>query len=143
MAGPDEYGLSYDPSASARPPALTDDGSPTRPYADPGQLGGNAGRGAAFDDGQFGTPGSIATSAGQDTNLTMNAQQFRAQVPQGVRPTSVLQPLMKNPGGNGMSAGDAARRTVDGTYLGSVNATSASSFEPSAMLRLATGQDSI
>jgi hypothetical protein len=61
------------------------------------------------------------------------------QVSHGVRPTSVLQPLA--PSANGYSAGDAARRTIDGTYLGSVNGTSESSFAPSAWLRL-SGQDS-
>lgn len=146
MAGPGEYGLSYDPSASARPPALTDEGLPTRPYATPDQLGGATPRGQEFDTGRAGEtdPGRTASIRNnQDPGLSLSSQQFRAQVPVGVRPTSVLQPIMRNPGGNGMSAGDAARRMVDGTYLGSINATSASSFKPSAMLRLATGQDSI
>jgi hypothetical protein len=62
--------------------------------------------------------------------------------PGGFRPTSVLQPIMRNPGGNGMSAADAARRLPIGQYLGSVNGTSADSFEPSAMMRL-SGQNAI
>jgi hypothetical protein len=49
--------------------------------------------------------------------------------------------MTRNPGGNGMSASDAARRTIDGQYLGSVNGSSASSFEPAAYLRL-TGENS-
>jgi hypothetical protein len=126
----DDLGITRDPSASARP------------YAAPDQ---NAPRVQEFSTGQQGEtdPARTASIRNQDPGLNLNSQQFNAQVPTRVRPTSVLQPLAKNPGGNAMSAGDAARRTVDGTYLGSVNATSLSSFEPSAMLKLATGQDSI
>lgn len=106
---------------------------------------GAAGRTGEFSTGTTGEqdPGNVATAAGQDPHLNLNGQQFNDQVPAGVRPTSVLQPLMRNPGGLGMSAGDAARRTITGQYLGSVNATSVSSFEPSAMLKLAAGQDAI
>jgi hypothetical protein len=104
---------------------------------------GAAGRSGHFATGVTGDQGNTGTSLSQDAGLNLNAQQFMAQVPHGVQPTSVLQPLARNPGGNGMSAGDAARRLVDGTYLGSVNGTSADSFEPAAMLRLTTGQDSI
>jgi hypothetical protein len=121
---------------------FTADGQPSRPYSGPGQLGGNSPRSVAFATGQAGDPGHAATSLGQDPGLTMNSMQFNGQVPTGVRPTSVLQPLMRNPGGNGMSAGDAARRLPTGQYLGSVNGTSADSFEPSAMMRL-TGQTAL
>ena len=105
---------------------------------DPGQTGGSV---PEFSTGITGDPSSVATVAGQDHHLNINAQQFNAQVSPGVRPTSVLQPIMRNPGGLGMSAADAARRTFDGQYLGSVNGTSVSSFEPTALRRLATGQD--
>jgi len=106
-----------------------------RPYGSP-EAGGSASRSGEFATGHNGDdPGNSPTSAGQDT-VNLNSQQFMAQVPQGVRPTSVLQPIESNPGGLGMSAADAARRTVTGQYLGSVNGTSQSSFEPAAMLRM-------
>jgi hypothetical protein len=116
----------------------TSDGLPTRPYSAPDQLGGNAPRSAEMFKGANGDPGSIASVQTQPAgiHMSMNAQQFNAQVPRGVRPTSVLQSIESNPGGLGMSAADAARRTVTGQYLGSVNGTSQSSFEPAAMLRL-------
>jgi hypothetical protein len=92
--------------------------------------------------GVLGDPGSAASSLGRDAGLNLNSQQFNAQVPNGIRPTSVLQPIMhSNVGGLGMSAGDAARRLPTGQYMGSGNGTSESSFEPAAMLKLATGQD--
>ena len=115
-----------------------------RPYSEPGATLGNAGRTGQFNTGQTGEqdPGNIASvlSAAPDPSLVSRSLQFNSQVT-GARPTSVLQPLMRNPGGNGMSAADAARRTVTGQYLGSVNGTSQSSFEPAAMLRL-SGLDS-
>jgi hypothetical protein len=138
----DEYGLSYDPGASARSPALTDDGLPTRPYASPDQVPAGAEfRSNAFRTGVLSDPGSAASSLNQDPGLTLNSQQFNAQVPAGVRSSSVLTPIMRNPGGLGMSAGDAARRLPDGTYMGSVIGTSQSSFEPAVMRRIMTGQD--
>jgi hypothetical protein len=97
---------------------------------------GAAGRNDQFTTGVVGDPGS---AAGVQSEIA-DADKFNAMVPHQFEPHSVLTPIMKNPGGNGMSAGDAARRTFDGTYLGSVNGTSASSFEPAAMLRL-TGLD--
>ena len=121
---------------------FTADGTPSRPYSGPDQLGGNSPRSAAFATGQAGDPDNAVTSLGQDRGLTMNSMQFNSKVSPGVRPTSVLQPLMSNPGGNGMSAADAARRLPTGQYLGSVNGTSADSFEPSAMMRL-SGQNAI
>jgi len=106
-----------------------------RPYGSPDQAGAES-RSASFGTGITGDdPGNSPTSAGQDT-VNLNSQQLMAQVPQGVRPTSVLQPIESNPGGLGMSATDAARRTVTGQYLGSVNGTSQSNFEPAAILRM-------
>jgi hypothetical protein len=115
-------------------------------YGDQSQVGGSM---SEFHSGQQGQPGRIASVANNDPgDLRLNSQQFNAQVPRavtpvrpGVRLTSVLQPLAASP--NGMSAADAARRTFDGQYLGSVNGTSESSFEPSALRRLAAGQDAI
>jgi hypothetical protein len=107
---------------------FTADGQPSRPYSGPDQLGGNAPRSAAFSIGHLGDPGNAATSLNQDS--------ARWNPPGGFRPTSVLQSVMRNPGGLGMSAGDASRRLVTGQYLGSVNGTSESSFQPAAMLRL-------
>ena len=109
---------------------------PARPYSSPDQLGGATPRSAEAIKGALGDPDNAATSLGQDRSLTMNSMQFNGQVPAGVRPTSVLQPLMSNPGGNGMSASDASRRLPTGQYLGSVNGTSTASFEPAAMMRL-------
>lgn len=108
-----------------------------RPYSAPSQLGGNAPRSAQFTTGFHGDPDNTATATTRaSTSLTADSLQFNSMVPGGVRPTSVLQPIQRNPGGNGMSAADAARRFADGTPMGSVNGTSESSFEPSAMLRL-------
>jgi hypothetical protein len=102
---------------------------------------GAPGRSLELARGAFGDPaGQAPGSSGEDSGLTLSAAQFNRQASGGARPTSVLQPLSSNPGGNGMSAGDAARRTIDGQYLGSVNGTSESSFEPAAYLRL-TSQD--
>jgi hypothetical protein len=100
---------------------------------------GTPGRSQEMLTGALGDPGSAPTSSGQDASLAMNAQQFNDQVPHAVRATSVLQPLA--PSANGYSAGDAARRTFDGQYLGSINGTSEAGFERAALLRL-TGQDS-
>jgi hypothetical protein len=122
---------------------FTADGTPTRPYSGPAMTGGNAPRSASFQTGRAGDPDSAATvTTRASSSLTADSLQFNAAVPQGVRPTSVLQPIESNPGGLGMSAGDAARRTVTGQYLGSVNGTSQSSWEPAAMLRL-SGQNAL
>ena len=114
--------------------------SPPRPYASPDQVPA----GAEFRSDAFRTganqAGDVATSVGQDPGLVVNQQQFQAQVG-GYRPSSVLTPIGRNPGGLGMSAADAARRTFDGTYLGSINGQAESSFEPSVMLRLSAGLD--
>jgi hypothetical protein len=116
------------------PAGFTSDATPSRPYSGPDMTGGNSSRSASFALGQAGDPGNAATSLNQDSK--------QWNPPAGLRPTSVLQPIMRNPGGNGMSADDAARRLPTGEYMGSVNGTSASSFEPSAMMRL-TGHQAL
>src|SRR6266516_4252871 len=92
-------------------------------------------------------PGNIAGIASEVANWErFNAMvphqfgQFAQVSPAGYRPSSVLTPFGRNPGGNGMSEGDASRRWADGTPMGTLNGTSQSSFEPAAMLR-AAGQD--
>jgi hypothetical protein len=120
-----------------------DMGQPGRPYSGPDQLGGNAPRGEQFRTGANQT-GDIATATARpDAGLTDDSLQFRAMTPKGYRPSSVLTPIgsNNNPGGLGMSAGDAAKRLPDGTFLGPGNGMAASSFEPSALLKLA-GQNS-
>ena len=109
-------------------------GQPARPYSAPDQLGGATPRTAEMITGFRGDPDNAATSLNQDSQRWNLSAQFR--------PTSVLQPLMKNPGGNGMSSSDAARRLPTGEYLGSINATSANSFEPAAMMHL-TGHNTL
>jgi hypothetical protein len=112
-----------------------------RPYSEPGATLGNSGRTAQFSTGQTGDPGNIAASASQDPGLNLNSAQFNGQVSAGVgRPTSVLQNVMPNPGGNGMSAGQAARRFADGTPIGNPNGIAADQLERAALLRM-TGQD--
>ena len=112
-------------------------GQPARPYGSADDLGGNAPRSPQFQTGLTGDPDSAATvTTRPDAGLTADSMQWTAQAGGGYRPSSVLTPIMKNPGGLGMSAGDAARRTFDGQYLGSVVGTSESSFGPAAMLRL-------
>ncbi len=109
-----------------------------RPYGgSPGSTAGES-RSNSFSTGA--APVDPGNSAGVQSEV-YNSEQYNALVPHQWRPTSVLQNPMTNPGGNGMSAADAARRTINGTYLGSIDGTSASSFEPAAMLRLTTGQD--
>jgi hypothetical protein len=112
-------------------------GLPSRPYSSINQLGGASPRSQEFATGINGDPDSAATATTRaSTGLTADSLQFNSMVPHGYQPTSVLQPIMKNPGGNGMSAGDAAHRLADGTFLGTGNGMSESSFEPAAMLRL-------
>jgi hypothetical protein len=106
-----------------------------RPYATPQKLYGNAPRTPEFNTGITGDPGTAEAS------LDADADRFNNLSPHQFVPTSVLQPIESNPGGNGMSAGDAARRTITGEYMGSVNGMSASSFQPAAMLRM-SGLDS-
>jgi hypothetical protein len=117
---------------------FTADGQPSRPYSSPEQVPAGAEfRSREFATGTTGDPGSAASSLNEDS------ARYNLLTPKQFTPTSVLQPITKNPGGNGMSAADASRRLADGTPLGSVNGTSASSFEPAAMLRLAGQQDAI
>lgn len=114
---------------------FTSDGTPARPYSGPDMTGGNEGRTASFSAGTAPVdPDNAATSLNQDSQRWNPAG--------GFRPTSVLQPIMRNPGGLGMSAADASRRLPTGQYMGSINATSVSSFEPSAMMRL-TGHNTL
>ena len=102
---------------------------------------GAASRVQGLITGIQGDPASAGTATTRASNgLLADSQQFNAQVG-GYRPASVLTPIMKNPGGLGMSAADASRRLADGTFLGTGNGMSESSFEPAAMLRL-SGLDS-
>lgn len=118
-------------------------GLPGRPYGTPDDLDGNAPRSAQFTTGTQGDPDNVATvTARPDVGLTADSLQWRAQTPAGYRASSVLTPIGKNPGGLGMSAADAARRTFTGDYLGSINGQSESSFEPSALLKMQSGLDS-
>lgn len=73
-------------------------------------------------------------------SLNRDSARFNAMVPHQFRPSSVLQPIQSNPGGNGMSAGQAARRFADGTSMGNPNGMAESSFQKAALLKLA-GQD--
>ncbi len=116
---------------------MTASGQPGRPYSGPDQLGGNAPR---TQEMQLGANGD-ATSAARATvrpnaGLTADSLQFRAQTPAGYRPSSVLTPIMKNPGGNGMSASQAALRFPDGTSMGNVNGISADQLEAAALLKM-------
>ncbi len=112
--------------------------SPGRAYSGPDQLGGNASRSDSFATGTQGDdPGNTATATVRpNVGLTADSLQFRAQTPAGYRPSSVLTPIMKNPGGNGMSAGQAALRFPDGTSMGNANGISADQLETSALLKM-------
>lgn len=91
--------------------------------------------------GAAGDPDNIATATARpDAGLTADSPQWRAMTPKGYTPSSILTPIGRNPGGNGMSAADASRRWADGSYMGSPIGTSESSFEPAALLRM-TGLD--
>lgn len=109
-----------------------------RPFSSPEN---GSDRTAQFGLGMTGDdPGNSPTSAGQDAGLNLNGQQFAAQVPHGVRPTSVLQSL--RPSMNGMSAQDYERVLPGGYTLPTQNGQSASSWETSNYLRM-QGQDSV
>jgi hypothetical protein len=88
------------------------------------------GRTASFNDGQFGVPGSAASS------LNENSAVLNSQVA-GVayRPHSVLQAL---PGmsPNGMSAEDAGRKLPGGFQLPSLNGSSTDSYQAAQMMRM-------
>lgn len=118
-----------------------------RPYATPSQVPGGpeSFRSSAFRSGANGDPDSAATvTTRPDTGLTSDSMQWTARAGGGYRPSSVLTPIgsNNNPGGLGMSAGDAAKRLPDGTFLGTGNGMSESSFEPAALLKLSAGLDS-
>lgn len=95
-----------------------------------GADGQNVGRNEAFGHGTTGTPSQVASSLNQESAV------YNSKVPGKFSAHSVLTPLMSNPGGNGMSAENAANRTVTGDYLGSVNGVSQQSYQQTAMLKM-------
>ena len=116
-------------------------GQPSRPYSSPGQLGGAAPRSQEFQRGVQGTPDDTATLTTRASDgLTADSLQFNAAVPDGVRPTSVLQPL--RPSMNAQSASDYARVLPGGYTLPTQNGQSESSWETSNYLRM-QGADSV
>ena len=116
---------------------FTADGMPSRPYASPDQLSGETPRTAELQRGIAGDPDNIATvTTRPSAGLLADSAQWSSAGAAGYRPTSVLQPIMTNPGNLGMSAGDAAHRLPDGTFLGTGNGMAESSFEPAAMLKM-------
>jgi hypothetical protein len=88
--------------------------------------------------GAFTTP----YAAGDTAGLARAQMAYNESVPRSFRPSSLLTPInySRNPGGNGMSSDQAARRFPDGTPMGNPNGISESSFQQAAMLRL-SGQD--
>src|SRR5271165_3409909 len=90
-------------------------------------------RAQSFGTGLAGDPQSAAGVS----SLNADSAAYNRAVPHQFTPGSLLTPVGKNPGGLGMSAGDAAKRTFDGTFLGSGNGMAESSYEPSAILKLA------
>lgn len=100
-----------------------------------GADGEYVGRNAAFGQGRYGTPGSVASTMNEDSAV------FNAKVAgAAATPHSVLQPLMANPGGLGMSKENADNRTITGQYLGSGNGMSKDSFDKVSMLRMIGGE---
>jgi hypothetical protein len=112
-------------------PGMTSSGQPSRPYADPGQLGGNAPRSAEMIKGVLGDPGNIASVS----SLNQDADKFNALVPRQFSQHSVLQTAM--PSANGMAAADY-QRVLPGLSrpLPSPNGTSADSYQKSLLMRL-------
>jgi hypothetical protein len=92
------------------------------------------GRNEAFGQGTTGTPWTVASSLNQESSV-LNAKVAGT----AYSPQSVLQPMMKNPGGNGMSAKDAENRTMTGDYYGNDNGSSESTFKTSSMMKLLNG----
>jgi hypothetical protein len=132
---PDQYGINYDPDASGRSPATSDNGLPTRPYAAPDQLGGNAPRSAEFNTGINGDPGNAASSLA----LNADADRFNAMVPRQFEQHSVLQTAM--PSANAMSATDYERvlpgsQPGQSVMLPTVNGSSQGSYDKSILMRL-------
>lgn len=103
-------------------------------YGDPGESGGHL---PSFQTGITGETNPANTAS--VFNLDRNAARFNAMVPHQMRPT-FLTPVMKNPGGNGMSAGQAARRWADGTPIGNPNGIAEDGLQKAALLKMA-GQD--
>lgn len=128
----DDYGITYEPSASARPPAVAADGAPTRPYANPGQLGGNAPRTQQFSTGISGDPGSAAGSLSE----IADSARYNAMIPRQFSQHSVLQTSM--PSSNGYSSRDYQERMLPGLAkpLPSANGTSQDSYDKSLIMRL-------
>jgi hypothetical protein len=122
MTPDDPYGFNANPNASAQPSAR----------------GASSPRAPDFSTGITGETDVDNTAS--VFSLNRDAARFNAQVPHQMRPT-FLTPIQRNPGGNGMSADQAARRFADGTPMGNPNGISASSFQKAALLRMA-GQDS-
>ena len=116
-------------------------GQPVRPYSAPDQLGGATPRSQELQRGIQGDPDSAATATTRASDgLTADSLQFNAMGHQGVRPTSLLQPL--RPSMNGQSASDYERVLPGGYTLPTQNGQSASSWEASNYLRM-QGADSV
>lgn len=120
----------------AGPYALTDDGSPTRPYASPEQVPAGAEfRSHAFRTGVLGDPTNAASS------LNADSQRWRNLTPAQFERTSLLEPMLSGP--NGISESDYQQRALPGNYLlPTQNGQSASSWSASNYLRM-TGQDAV
>jgi hypothetical protein len=119
-------------------PGMTSSGQPSRPYADPGQLGGNAPRSAEFTTGVLGDPGSTASVS----SLNADADKFNALVPRQFEQHSVLQTAM--PSANGMAAADYERMLPGlSKPLPSPNGSSQDSYQKSLLMRLSGQQDVI
>jgi hypothetical protein len=89
------------------------------------------GRNEAFGQGMQTRPTTFATSLADDSAV------FNAKVAgNAFRPQSILQPLARNPGGNGMSAQDASNRDLLGNSFGSGNGYNPQSFQQAAMMRM-------
>jgi hypothetical protein len=92
----------------------------------------NIGRNEAFGQGMQTRPTTFASSLADDSAV------FNAKVAgSAYSPHSILQPLMRNPGGNGMSAQDASNRDILGNSFGTGNGYNPQSYQQAAMLRLA------
>jgi hypothetical protein len=122
----------------------------------PGEYGFSAGS-TAPNNNAYGAPGesgghlpSFQTGISGETNpentasvfnLSRDSARFNSLVPHQFTPQSTLLAIQRNPGGNGMSAGQAARRWADGSPMGNPNGIAEDSFQKAALLRMA-GQDS-
>jgi hypothetical protein len=125
MTTPDQYGMSMGSTAPHN-----------GAYDVPGGAGGHL---PEFSTGISGETDPNKTAS--VFNLNADSARYNAMVPRQFGPTSVLQTVVRNPGGNGMSAGQAARRWADGSPQGNPNGMAQSSFEKAVLLKMA-GQDS-